>query len=115
MTRSRLLVAAFWLAALIALVMAALPHPPRLPIDPDDKVQHLIAFATLTVLAIAAFPKASWVRIIVGLSAFGVLIELVQAIPALHRDSDWQDWLADTVAALAILAVVLAVRRLRRR
>jgi hypothetical protein len=36
---------------------------------------------------------------------------MIQAIPALHRDSDVVDWVADTVAAGAVL---LLVRRLWR-
>jgi len=37
------------------------------------------------------------------LSLFGAFIELVQAIPVLHRDSDVLDWVADTVAASLVL------------
>jgi hypothetical protein len=40
------------------------------------------------------------------------VIELVQAIPALHRDSDVKDWIADTLAAGVVL---LFVRRWRLR
>ena len=47
-------------------------------------------------------------RLLVGLSLFGAAIEVVQAIPALHRDSDVSDWLADTIAAVAV--VLLLVR-----
>ncbi len=38
-----------------------------------------------------------------GLSLFGAFIELVQYIPALHRDSDPIDWIADTAAAALVL------------
>jgi hypothetical protein len=48
--------------------------------------------------------------LLLWLSLFGAFIEVVQAIPALHRDSDVLDWLADTAAAGAILLLV----RLRR-
>jgi hypothetical protein len=104
---------AFWAATLFAFVMAVLPHPPQLPGAPTDKVQHMLAFATLTGLAVAGWPPASRLRLLLGLSAFGVLIELVQAIPALHRDSDWRDWVADTAAILVVLALAAAIRRLR--
>ena len=44
-------------------------------------------------------------RLIVGLSLFGAFIEVAQAIPMLHRDSDPLDWVADTVAcALVVIA-----------
>lgn len=103
----------FWAAAAFALVMAVLPQPPQLPGEPDDKVQHMIAFATLGLLGSWAYPALSLVRLLVGLSLFGAIIELIQAVPALHRDADPLDWVADTAAAAAVLLVASAVRRLR--
>jgi hypothetical protein len=110
---TRLLRLAFWAALLFTFVMATLPHPPQLPGAPTDKVQHILAFAVLTGLAVAGWPAASRLRLFLGLSGFGVLIELVQAIPALHRSSDWRDWIADTAAILVVLALAAAIRRLR--
>lgn len=96
----------FWAAFLFAFVMALLPQPPQLPGNPSDKLQHIVAFATLAALAAAAYPKASLMRLFVGLSAFGALIELFQGVPALNRDSDPVDWVADTVAAATVFAAV---------
>ena len=87
--------------------MAVLPHPPAVPGEPNDKVQHITAFATLALLGSFAFPRVTLVRMLVSLSLFGALIEVVQAIPVLHRDSDILDWLADTAA---VIVVLLAVR-----
>ena len=96
----------FWGAALFALVMALLPHPPEVPGHPSDKVQHIAAFATLGVLGALAYEQVRRARMIVGLSLFGAFIEIAQAIPALHRDSDPLDWLADTFAcAVTVVAV----------
>jgi VanZ family protein len=103
---------AFCLAAALAFVMATLPHPPRIPGNPQDKIQHITAFVVLTLLAIPAFPQVRVSYIVTGLSAFGALIEFVQAIPSLHRDSDWRDWLADTVAILGAILVRRLLRRL---
>ena len=50
-------------------------------------------------------------RLLVGLSLYGAFIELVQAIPALNRDSDVKDWIADTIAAGAVLLLVALWRR----
>jgi hypothetical protein len=111
MTIRRLLPYAFWAALLFAFVMAVLPKPPRLPGDPSDKIQHILAFSVLAGLAAAAFPRTSLIRILLQLSAFGALIELVQIIPALHRDGDWVDWAADTIAAAAVLGLAALVRR----
>jgi VanZ family protein len=103
--------ATFWAAAAFALVMAALPHPPRVPGEPNDKVEHIIAFATLAVLGSFAYPRAALLRLLASLSLFGALIEVVQAIPVLHRDSDVMDWLADTAAAAVVLTFVWWRRR----
>ena len=96
----------FWLAVLLAFLLAANPHPPHYPGEPSDKVQHMIAFATLGLLGAAAYPKASIWRLLAWLSLFGAAIELVQAIPVLHRDSDIMDWAADTVAAGVVLLCI---------
>jgi VanZ family protein len=105
--------ALFWAAAIFAFVMAVLPHPPRVPTDPSDKVQHILAFATLGCLAAWAFPKMGVVRLALALSAFGAVIEVIQLVPELHRDGELLDWAADTVAAALALTVASALRRRR--
>lgn len=111
----RLLRFAFWAAALFTFVMAVLPHPPQLPGQPIDKVQHILAFTVLTALAVAGWPGTARWRLLLGLSGFGALIEVVQAIPRLHRSADWRDWLADTAAILVVLAVAALIERVRAR
>jgi VanZ family protein len=54
----------------------------------------------------AAFPRRGLLVIAILLSAFGGLIELVQALPIVGRDCDIRDWVADTIAILAALAPV---------
>jgi hypothetical protein len=93
----------FWAAAAFAFVMGVLPHPPELPGSPSDKVQHVIAFVTLGVLGDWAYRKTRVWKLFSGLSLFGALIEVVQAIPTLHRDSDPLDWVADTIACGLVL------------
>lgn len=110
--RANLLRLAFWLAALFAFTMAVLPHPPALPGAPSDKVQHIAAFLVLGSLGSLAYAQSSPFRLGLGLSLFGAFIEVVQAIPSLHRDSDPLDWLADTAA---VVLVLLIVRRFRAR
>jgi VanZ family protein len=102
---ARFLRTAFWAAACFAFVMAVLPRPPHLPGDPSDKVQHILAFAVLALLAALAYPRVSAWRLALGLSLFGAAIELVQLIPALHRDGDVVDWCADTVSAMLLLSL----------
>jgi len=106
----------FFGALTFATVMAWLPHPPRLSVEPGDKIQHMIAYLTLAVLIVPAFPKLRFRYLFLALAIHGAVIEAVQAIPALHRDSDWRDWLADIAAVLAVLAVarVVRLRRMKR-
>ena len=102
---------AFWAGAAFALVMALVPHPPQLPGEPSDKVQHIAAFLTLGALGSLAYPRANPLHLGASLSLFGAIIEILQLIPALHRDGDPLDWAADT-AAVALIIVLL--RRLIR-
>lgn len=91
--------------------MAWTPHPPNLPLPNDDKVQHMLAFGTLTILAAAGWPRAELLRIGERLSFVGALVEVVQSMPALHRDCDIHDWLADTFVIVVVLLVIAAWRR----
>ena len=101
----------FCTAAAFAFVMATLPQPPQLPGSPSDKIQHILAFATLAGLGYLAYPSASLMCLLAGLSIFGAVIEMLQAIPRLNRDSDVIDWVADTFAAALVLAAVPWWRR----
>lgn len=103
---------AFALALAFAITMALLPKPPTLPLDRlGDKWEHVIAFATLAALAVPAFPAAPLRRIGERLSFLGALIEVMQAIPALNRDCDIRDWIADTLAVAVALATAALIRR----
>ena len=101
------------LATVFAVTMALLPHPPHVMGNAPDKIQHMTAFGTLTILYAAAFPRASLLRIGERLSFLGALIEVFQSIPALHRDCDVMDWIADTAVIVGVLLVVRIVRERR--
>lgn len=101
---SKAAAALFWLALAFTLVMATLPQPPQLSMQPGDKVMHMAAFAALSLLAWLAFPRQRVGVLFAWLVALGAVIEVLQLIPALHRDADVVDWLADCGASLAALA-----------
>lgn len=105
---------AFWLCFAGAVSLALLPHPPHL-IEVGDKAQHMLAFGTLAALGSFAFPRMPMVRLGERLSFLGALVEVLQAIPALHRDCDIRDWIADTLAIAAVLVTLHLLRRLRKR
>ena len=111
MTATRLLARVGLVAAIVfAVTMALLPHPPGL-IEVNDKSQHMLAFATLALLAAYGYPEASLFRIGERLSFLGALIEVAQSVPALHRDCDIWDWVADTAAIAVTLLLVWSARR----
>ena len=78
----------------------------------SDKLVHFIAFAAL------AFPLARTGRIgllpvLIGASAFGGAIELIQ--PSFNRSADVNDWIADIVGVVLGIGCGLLYRRIRRR
>ncbi|WP_298198078.1 hypothetical protein [Novosphingobium sp.] len=108
--------ALFCAALVFAVIMAILPKPPQLPTDAlGDKFHHILAFAALSTLAALGWPRASRWRTIERLSFLGALIEVVQALPALHRDCDIRDWVADTVAIMVVTGIFAWLARPRKR
>ena len=79
------------------------------PLVPWDKAEHFIAFYALTGLGVAAFPRHQLWVIGVLLSSLGALIEFVQGLSIVHRDRDFWDWVADTLAIIAALSPMLLV------
>ena len=105
--------AVLFAAILFAVTMALLPHPPHTPFEHHDKFQHMGAFTTIAVLAAWSYPDAPLFRIGERLSFLGALIEVLQAMPAIHRDCDIRDWIADTIAIAVVVAIIAMVRRTR--
>jgi hypothetical protein len=100
---------AFFAALIFTFYSAVIPPAKAIRLVPWDKAEHFIAFYALTGLAVAAFPKRNLLVIAALLSAFGALIELVQGLDFVHRDRDFWDWVADTIAIAAALAPMLLV------
>ena len=105
----RLAQAVFLAAVIFTFYSAVIPPRHALQLVPWDKAEHFIAFYALTGLGAAAFPRRRVWVIAVLLSAFGALIEIVQGLPIVHRDRDFWDWVADTLAIIAALSPMLLV------
>jgi hypothetical protein len=99
----------FFAALVFTFYSAVIPPQHAVQLVPWDKAEHFIAFYALTGLAAAAFPRRHVLGIAVLLSGFGALIEVVQGMPMVHRDKDFWDWVADTLAIAAALAPMLLV------
>jgi hypothetical protein len=100
---------AFFSALAFTFYSAVIPPQHALQLVPWDKAEHFIAFYGLTGLAVAAFPKQNLFWIAGLLSGFGAFIEFVQGLPVVHRDRDFWDWMADTVAIAAALSPMILV------
>lgn len=98
---------AFFAALIFTFYSAVAPPTQALELTPWDKATHFIAFYVLTGLAVAAFPKRNLAGLAALLSGFGALIEIVQGLPQVHRDRDFWDWVADTIAIGCALAPML--------
>jgi len=107
----RLILAVTMAGTFIAAVLPAAEAP---MISPSDKINHMIAFVVLTILAAWAYPRAHLFLLIAAMAAVGGAVELVQAIPFIGRDAEWADWRADVLAA-GVTLIVVAVGRAARR
>lgn len=103
----------FWSTLAFAYAAAIMPAPEAPDLGAGDKVNHIAAFLVLTWLGRNAYRALGIWRLALGLSAFGVLIELTQAIPFLHRDASVWDWAADSAAIAVALAVMLPFEKHR--
>ena len=79
--------------------------------DGTDKVVHLIAFAALA-FPLARTGRIGLIPVVVGASAFGGLIELIQ--PSFGRSADMQDWIADIAGVALGILLALLYRRHRK-
>ena len=104
------------LTAFVAITLSVamlwpLEAPPPAP-EGSDKLVHFMAFAAL------AFPLARTGRfgllpVLIGASAFGGAIELIQ--PTFNRSADVNDWGADIIGVLLGIVGGLVYRRIRGR
>ena len=114
--RARRWLLGFWLL-LVALTHFPNPYPERGEPQHFDKVVHFTLYGVLAALAIRTLTLraergSAIVRclgVLAAVIAFGLFDEATQ--PLTGRDFDWYDWLADSLGALAGIAVYETVRR----
>ena len=105
----------FFAALAFTLYMMLQPSPPHLIFERlGDKAEHAISFGGMALLARLGFRKMPDWLILERLSFLGAMVEVVQAIPSLHRDCDWHDGLADSIGVALSLGLI-RVLRLRER
>lgn len=101
----RTAIAVFWCAFAFTFACAVLP-PEQLHLGDKDKIEHLLAFFTLTVLCTIAYPRRALAVTGMKMLAFGAFIEIVQSIPELGRQADVNDLIADGGAILAAMTMM---------
>lgn len=112
MIHRKLRITAFWGALAIAYVCAIWPESSAPSLTPSDKVDHGITFITLSVLIRLAYPRRPLWLAAAALLAFGIFIEISQALPFIARDASSADVIADAIAILIGLTATVAAKRL---
>ena len=102
----------FWSCAAVVLVLALVPPKSYLPSTPWDKANHALAFATLAALGIWSY-RGSIAGALLGLLAYGGMIELLQALTPYHT-AEWGDWLADAVGLVIGWQLTRVLARVRK-
>jgi len=103
----------FWTALVVALLRAIWPDPFTEPyVGHWDKVTHGAGCFALTFLAAVAYPRTAIPLLGLGVLAFGGLVEVLQAIPAVNRDASLGDLAADGVGiCVAMIPATLPALR----
>jgi len=92
--------AAIGCAALIAhLSLASVSELPSVKMS--DKINHFIAYASLSVPLVIAMGRGRWLLAIAVATAFGAFMELAQGTFTAHRDADLIDGIANALGACA--------------
>lgn len=103
---------------LFAFVVAWFAFTPSTGVEsglPWDKANHAVAFLTWTILAGCGWPRAGFLRLAAVMLALGIGIELVQGLPAVGRDADVWDVVADMTGFLAGWGLLTAATAFGRR
>ena len=92
--RWRLAGLALLLAVLAAMIMPTVWPWPSSKALLLDKWWHLLTFTVLSVWFTGQYARSSYWRLVLGLTAFGALIELGQIMTP-YRSGEWMDLIAD--------------------
>lgn len=105
----------FRIAALaFAVVVAWFAFRPAMEVEgglPWDKANHAVAFLILTILTGLGWPRLPTAFLFALMMVAGVMMEVVQGLPAIGRDADVMDVVADGVGTLIGLAALWVLSR----
>jgi VanZ family protein len=103
----------YGIGAVMLLTVAALSLMPVPSTGVNDKLSHLVTYFLLAGwFALLAAKRATLIWVLVGVAAYGGLLELLQAMTP-HRQAEWADLLANSLgAASGIWLYFTPLRRL---
>ena len=109
MRHPRLWAVAGWTMVAAIVWLSVTPSPPEIDVENADKLEHVIAYGTLTFwfCQLHAARRAQ-LAFVIGFIAMGVALEFVQGALA-YRTFDTADMLANTIGALAGWAAARAI------
>ena len=106
----RLLQIAFWGTGALVAALSLAPSATLPPTSIGDKVEHVIAYAVLGLLGVASSERGV-TRVILGLAAFGIAIEMLQTLSP-GRSPDPIDVAADIIGAGLGCGAAIVLRRM---
>lgn len=92
------------LAILTYLLLMEMAPAKEVPLY-KDKLQHIVAFGGVTFWGLLAFQRYPR-TVMLGLSVFGALMEVLQGLMTTTRQPSTYDWLADVLGILLAWVVV---------
>ena len=102
-------------AGIVLFALAVLPAGTEQPLFiGEDKLKHVGAFGVLAFLARLSWPRLPYWSLALGLTGFGVMIELVQGVSGWGRTASVADVIADLVGLALGCAAYEALRNWRR-
>jgi hypothetical protein len=97
--------------AVLAVAMAALAPPEYVPrIFQSSHVEHLAAFYVVALVASAALPRLSLLRLAIGIIVFAAILAAIRSFQAAHRLSSEEDLLCDIAGVWAAMAPIVVGR-----
>ena len=104
----------FWPALAVVAWGELTPHPPKVAALLWDKAEHFIAYFGLTLLASLGWGlRRSLVLVFAAVVGLGGALEILQSF--VGRDAEWGDFFANTLGALAGLALAVVYLCIPRR
>jgi VanZ family protein len=104
----------FWPALAVVAWGELTPHPPKVAALLWDKAEHFIAYFGLALLASLGWGlRRSLVFVFAAVVALGGMLEILQSF--VGRDAEWGDFFANSLGALAGLALAVVYLSIPRR